>query len=106
MLRFILHYGIHILVPIGIALAFYPGKRIKASLILLAGFLLDVDHLWAEPIFDPNRCSIGFHLLHSYLAIALYTALLIWKPLRIVGIAFLIHMVADAVDCLFILDSA
>lgn len=106
MLRFLLHYGIHILVPIGIALVFYPNQRVRAALILLAGFLLDIDHLWADPVFDPDRCSIGFHILHSYIAIAMYTVLLFSKKLRIIGLACLVHMAADAVDCLFILNAA
>ena len=33
---------------------------------------VDLDHLLADPIFDPHRMSIGFHPLHSYPAIAVY----------------------------------
>ncbi len=71
-------------------------------LILLAGIILDVDHLVAIPIFDSMRCSIDFHPLHSYWAISIYLLMLFFKKTRIWGIAFLIHILADVVDCLFI----
>ena len=68
--------------------------------------LVDLDHLLVRPIFDPNRCSVGFHLLHSYPMIALY-ALLCILPLRrlglpwwvrVVGVGLLFHMVTDWQD--------
>ncbi|WP_086477352.1 DUF6122 family protein [Arenibacter amylolyticus] len=100
MLRWFLHYGIHFLVPILIGLLFYKGYRWKAILILLAGIVIDLDHFWADPLFDPNRCSINFHPLHTYWAIALYVLLLIPKKTRIFGLALVIHIVADITDCL------
>ena len=102
MLRHLLHYGIHFLVPILIALAFFKDNRFKVALMLLAGIAIDIDHIWASPLFDPNRCSIGFHPLHSYLAIMAYGALPFFKPTRIVGLALIIHIIADMVDCLLI----
>lgn len=103
MLRFFLHYGIHFLVPIAIGLLFFPKeKRFQTILILLSGILIDVDHLLADLIFDPNRCSIGFHPLHSYWAIGIYAMMLIPKKTRIFGLAFLIHILADSVDCYLI----
>ncbi len=99
MLRELLHYGIHFLLPVLVGMIAYPGNRLKATGILLAGILIDVDHLWATPVFDPMRCSIGFHPLHSYLAIGVYTGLLFFKKTRIWGLALMIHILADAVDC-------
>lgn len=103
MLRFALHYGIHFLVPVAVGLLFFKNNKWQIILILLAGILIDIDHLWADPIFDSNRCSINFHPLHSYWAIAVYFALLFFKRVRIFGIAALIHMLADATDCLFLI---
>ncbi|MGS2739865.1 DUF6122 family protein [Sinomicrobium sp. M5D2P17] len=100
MLRFIIHYGLHFIFPLLVAYWFYRPNFIKVSIILLAGILIDVDHLLADPIFDPNRCSVGFHLLHSYIAIALYILLFVWKPTRIIGLALLLHILADTADCL------
>jgi len=102
MYRHIIHYGIHFLIPILIAVFFFKDNRIKVALILLAGIMIDVDHLWAEPLFDPNRCSIGFHPLHSYWAIMGYCMLPFFKATRIIGLALIIHIIADSVDCLLL----
>jgi predicted cobalt transporter CbtA len=100
MLRFTLHYGIHFLVPVAIGLLFFKERKKRVILILLSAILIDADHLLATPVFDPNRCSINFHLLHQYWAIAMYFVFLFVKPLRIVGIGLLIHILADWTDCL------
>lgn len=103
MLRLALHYGIHFIVPFAIAYLFYKQKFWKTAIILILGILIDLDHLLATPIFDANRCSINFHPLHSYYAIVLYVILFSYKPTRIIGLALLIHILADSVDCLFLL---
>lgn len=100
--RFIIHYGIHILVPIAIGILFYKEHRLRVILILLAAFLIDLDHLLANPIFDPNRCSINFHPLHSYWAIAVYFGFLFFKKTRLIGIGLLVHILADFTDCLWL----
>ena len=97
-----MHYGIHFIFPIVIAFLFFKENRSRAMLILLAGILIDLDHVFADPIFDPNRCSIGFHSLHSYWAIGVYVALLGFRKTRIFGIALLIHILADLTDCYLI----
>ena len=99
MFRFFIHYGIHFIVPILIVFIFFKEQRMKLILILWAGILIDADHLLANPIFDPERCSIGFHPLHSYWAIAAYFGLLFFKKTRIFGIALVLHIIADALDC-------
>jgi len=100
MLRHLIHYGIHFLVPILIAIWFFKGQSVKIALILLAGIIIDIDHLWATPLYDPNRCSVGFHALHSYGAILVYSILPFFKTTRIIGLALIIHIFADAMDCL------
>jgi len=67
---------------------------------IAAGIVLDIDHLFAVPMYDPDRCSIGFHFLHTYWAIALYSFLLIIPKLRVLAIGFLIHMSLDYLACL------
>jgi len=96
----IVHYVIHLLVPILTAVWFFKGQRLKVALILLAGIIIDVDHLFANPLFDPNRCSIGFHPLHSYWAILVYTVLPFFKSTRVIGLSLIIHIAADTLDCL------
>ena len=94
------HYGIHLLLPLLIALIFFKSAWKMAYLIMLCGLLIDVDHLLAHPIFDPTRCSIGFHPLHSYYAIAIYFSLIFFRKTRILGIGLMVHIVADVADCL------
>lgn len=96
----ILHYSLHYLFPGVIARVFYPSFWKKAWLILVATMLIDLDHLLVRPIFDPNRCGIGFHPLHSEYAILLYVILLLIPKTRIVGIGLLLHIATDSLDCL------
>lgn len=65
----------------------------------MAGLLIDVDHLLADPIYDPGRCSIGFHPLHTIIPVALYFLLLLFPRTRLVGVGLLIHIALDTVDC-------
>ena len=100
MIQPLLHYSIHFGLPLIIALIFFKTHWKMAYLIMLLSLLIDVDHIWANPIFDPNRCSIGFHPLHSYWAIAIYVVLTLFKKTRLIGIGLMIHIIADATDCL------
>ncbi len=102
MLRFFAHYGIHFIVPVIIAFTFFKERRLLILFLLLGSMLIDLDHLLANPIYDPHRCSIGYHPLHSHFAIACYFLLLLPKKTRIIGLGLVIHILADFVDCLFI----
>ncbi|WP_194766020.1 DUF6122 family protein [Tamlana sp. I1] len=99
MLQPIIHYGCHFLLPLAVALIWYKSQWKTAYLIMIAAMLIDVDHLLATPIFSPNRCSINFHPLHSYYAIAVYVLLLLPKKTRLIGLGLIIHIISDAVDC-------
>lgn len=100
-----LHYGLHFLAPGLIAYFFFPQRWKFVWMLLLATMLVDLDHLLADPIFDPNRCSVGFHLLHSYPAIAVYGLVFIFAKrgsvLHILAIGLLFHMLTDFIDCEF-----
>ena len=99
-MQFLLHYGLHLLAPAGVAWLLFRSEWKKAYLIMLATMLVDLDHLLATPIFDPGRCSIGYHPLHSWWAIAVYAGMLVLKrPWRIVAVGLLLHMLADGIDC-------
>ncbi|GGF80210.1 hypothetical protein GCM10011375_39100 [Hymenobacter qilianensis] len=69
---FLLHMVLPVVVPMAIAWLFYQSLFKRATLLLLAGILLDLDHLLANPIVDPNRCSVGYQLLHQYWLIPVY----------------------------------
>jgi hypothetical protein len=61
--------------------------------------LVDLDHLTATPIYDPGRCSIGFHPLHGFFPIMVYALLCAFPKSRYIGVGLVIHMILDAVDC-------
>lgn len=97
--RPILHLVLHALVPLLIALAFFREQWRRAWMWMLAGWMIDVDHLWADPIYVPDRCSIGYHFLHRPAAIAGYALLLLPRSTRLLAIGLLTHIVLDAMDC-------
>lgn len=99
--RPIIHYGAHFLLPGLIAWLFFREQWKKAWIIMIATMLVDLDHLLADPMFDPNRCSIGFHPLHSYYAIGVYAIMLLFPRLRVVAVGLLLHMLTDFQDCLW-----
>ena len=105
MLQMLVHYGMHFVLPAVIAYRINRIQWLKLYLILLLTMVMDIDHFLADPVFDPNRCSIGFHPLHSYLAICLYLVFLrlFWRRLyvRTFFIGLLFHIVTDSVDCLW-----
>ncbi len=97
-----IHYSLHFLVPGLIAYVFYRKEWKKVWMIFLGTMLVDIDHLLATPIFDPNRCSIGFHFLHTYYAIVIYALFFIFtknKIVRIIALGLLFHMFTDYQDC-------
>ena len=73
----------------------------KVYLIMILTIIVDLDHLLADPIYQADRCSINFHPLHSYYAISVYLIMAFLKrPLNIIGIGLLLHMLTDFSDCL------
>lgn len=99
MLQILVHYTLHLLVPGLIAYTFFRKEWKKAWLIMLATMLVDLDHLLATPIFELGRCSINFHPLHTYWAMAVYVILLFFKKTRIMAVGLLFHMLTDYNDC-------
>lgn len=93
------HYGIHLLLPVVIAFWAFPEKPWRALLWMWAGMAIDADHLLADPVFDPNRCSLGFHPLHSFWAVPVYIVLAALPKTRPLGLGLLIHLMADGADC-------
>ena len=73
----VIHLALHAAAPgIVAVLAFRPRWR-AAWGWMLAMMVVDIDHLLADPIYDPDRCSIGFHPLHSWPAIGVYASVLL-----------------------------
>jgi hypothetical protein len=84
-----------------ISAVIWRRKWIRAGFVIAAGNLIDLDHLMADPIFDPNRCSIGFHLLHGWEAAVIYL-LMLGVPkwwVRAFALGALWHLAVDYGDC-------
>ena len=93
------HISLHFLVPALLVGLFYRDRWRWAYPVLMATMMVDIDHLWANPIYDPDRCSIGFHLLHSPEFMALYMVLTLIPKTRLIGIGCLVNMALDGLDC-------
>ncbi len=100
--RFTLHMLLHIFVPALVAKFAYRERFYWAWAMMMMTMLVDVDHLFADPVFDSARCSIGYHLLHSYIAIGIYLVLIAISGFRIYGVGLIIHMFLDGLDCILI----
>ena len=96
----LLHLALHIVVPGITAHLAYKKIWLNAWLIMVLTMIVDLDHLLASPVYDPGRCGINFHPLHSSTAIGAYFLLLLVPKLRIVGVGLLLHMGLDYIDCL------
>jgi hypothetical protein len=94
------HIALHILIPGLIAILIFKDRWKQAWLIMALTMIVDFDHLLANPIFDPSRCSINFHPLHSYPAILLYIILAAFPKSRLIGLGLLLHMGIDLTDCI------
>ena len=101
LLQPLLHYSGHFLAPFALSWLLWRENWKRAGLVILAANLVDLDHLLATPIFDPNRCSIGFHPLHTIYAAALYGAMLLVPKwwVRALGLGALWHLAVDYCDC-------
>ena len=96
----IVHVILHFMTPVVLARFAFADRWKGLSLIMVLTMVVDLDHFLANPVFDPLRCSIGFHPLHSYQAIAAYVLMLALPRLRFVALGLLIHMGLDGLECI------
>lgn len=94
-----LHILLHAVVPLAIALAAGRDEWKPRFGWMMAGLVIDIDHLLADPVYDPTRCSLGFHPLHTALPIALYVGFALWPKTRWLGIGLCVHILLDGMDC-------
>ena len=100
--KFFAHYSLHFIFPVIISRVFFKQYWQSAFMLMLSTMLIDLDHLLASPIFDPNRCSIGYHPLHTIYAAIFYLILYFnpsWK-IKAVSIGCLWRLSTDYIDCL------
>ena len=109
--KVLLHILLHFALPLLLAIVIWRRRWLHSFLWMLAAFVIDLDHLLADPIYDPERCSIGFHPLHSTYAVVFYIVVLfstflwpspLWRQrgqLILLGIG--VHLFLDTLDCFF-----
>lgn len=93
------HIALHFIIPVFFVAAFYRKNWKSAYIILISTMLVDLDHVLANPIYDPQRCSIGFHPLHRIWFVVFYVALVFFPKTRLVGLGLTLHMALDSIDC-------
>jgi len=101
LLQPLLHYSGHFIAPFLIAWMIQRTQWKRFGSVMVASNAIDIDHLWAVPMFDPDRCSIGFHTFHGWEAAIVYLALLCvprWWA-RAFGAGALWHLMVDTGDC-------
>ncbi len=94
-----IHLASHFLAPLAVAPVVFRSRWRLAALVMMATIVVDLDHLAASPMFDPARCSIGFHPLHTWPAIIVYSVLILVPHVRVPALGLLIHMALDGLDC-------
>jgi len=101
-MRPVVHLILHVLVPYLAARLVFPDRWKRAWIVMVAAMIIDVDHLLADPLYDPDRCGIGIHPLHTQWAVLIYSVLAVIPVTRIFGFGLLIHIALDALDCVWI----
>ena len=98
MTQIFIHYSLHFVFPLLIAFVFFRKDWKKVYLIMFSTMMVDLDHLFANPIYQADRCSVNFHSLHTYYAIAVYIIMIfLRKPFNIIGLGLLLHMLTDLI---------
>lgn len=103
-LNWLVHFAANLIVAAAVA-AFrargVPAWRDVAWVFapMAASNAMDADHLLADPIYDPARCSINFHPLHHAFAMPAYALALAWARTRALAIGVWTHLALDALDC-------
>jgi hypothetical protein len=87
------------MIPLLFAIGFYRKTWRRTYSIMLIALVIDIDHVFASPMYDPTRCSMGFHPLHTIIPILIYVSALLPSKTRALGIGLCIHMILDSTDC-------
>lgn len=72
----------------------------KYVFLIFFSNLIDADHLLANPIYDSNRCGIGFHPLHSWYMTPVYVVGLFFKKYVFFFVGIFVHLGLDWIECI------
>lgn len=95
---FPVHLSFELLIYL-IARLFFPVTYVDLLFISVTS-LIDLDHITAKPMYDPNRNSFKHHFFHRHWKITSVVAvvLLFIRPVMFLGIGILVHFVLDYVE--------
>jgi hypothetical protein len=94
----------HIAVDLAVFVALMQVPQISPSYVDLAliigSNLIDLDHLFSRPIYDPQRNPFITHALHKNwkLVLIISVALIFIRPVMFLGIGILTHFLLDFID--------
>ena len=95
--------AIHLIADVILIAAVWGKKDAKEGAILawqvFASNLIDLDHFLAEPIYDPARCGINFHPLHSWYMFPIYAIGSIYGRYKYFFWGVILHIILDTMDC-------
>ena len=65
--------------------------------LVLSSNLIDLDHLFSNPIYHPKRNPFITHFLHKRWKVAIIFSILVlfYRPLMFLGIGLLLHFFLD-----------
>ena len=101
-MKLLIHFSLHLFIPFYIAKLIYNKNWLNMGIIMVLTILIDLDHIFSNPIYDVNRCSLGVHPLHTIWAALFYFIMLFFRSskLNAIGIGCLWHLCTDGIDCL------
>ncbi len=92
---------VHIAANVGVFLVLTQVPHIHPNYtdlaLLIGSNLIDLDHLFSVPIYDPRRNSFKAHPLHKNWAVvsSISVLMLAYRPLAFLGIGVLLHFLLD-----------
>jgi len=91
-MNLIIHFlaGILLAAVFGLTLKKLRGKKEFKGMVFWFSLanLIDLDHLLANPIYNPLRCGINFHPLHSWFIYPVYIGGLFHKKTKFLIIGY------------------
>lgn len=91
------HFGFNVFAYYLIASFTSLEFTLANCLIILSAELIDLDHLWARPIYDKSRNSLKTHFLHKNWKwiVGIGIALIPFYPLTFFGLGLISHIGLD-----------
>lgn len=97
MMLTLVHIGFDLMLLAIITITKIISINILDIILLLSASLIDLDHLFSKPVYDPKRSSFKTHFLHKnwIIVLMLSIALLFIRPVLFLGIGLISHLLLD-----------